>query len=71
MEKAQRGKRKIIVSFRSELMRYRKFKKKAKKFNKLKKKTIMDSFQTKIGWEMLRKRKNKNCLSVPLRPDGL
>ena len=30
----------------------------------------MDSFQTKIGWEMLRKRKNKDCLSVPLRPDG-
>ena len=25
----------------------------------------MASFQAKIGWEMPRKRKNKNCLSVP------
>ena len=41
----------------------------AKKFNKLKK-TIMASFQAKIGWTMPRKRKNKNRLSVPFRPDG-
>ena len=38
MEKAQRGKRKIIVSFRSELKRYRKFKKNSKKIQKIKKK---------------------------------
>ena len=30
----------------------------------------MASFQAKIGWEMPRKRKNKNCLSVPFRPDA-
>ena len=30
----------------------------------------MASFQAKIGWETPRKRKNKNCLSVPFRPDG-
>ena len=30
----------------------------------------MASFQAKISWEMPRKRKNKNCLSVPFRPDG-
>ena len=31
----------------------------------------MASFQAKIGWEMPRKRKNKNFLSVPILPDGL
>ena len=30
----------------------------------------MASFQAKIGWEMPKKRKNKNCLSVPFLPDG-
>ena len=28
----------------------------------------MTSFQAKIGWTRPRKRKNKNCLSVPLLP---
>ena len=36
----------------------REFQKIAKKFKKLKN-TIMASFQTKIGWERSRKRKNK------------
>ena len=27
----------------------------------------MASFQAKIGWKRPRKRKNKNCLSVPFR----
>ena len=27
----------------------------------------MASFQAKIGWKTLRKRKNKNCHSVPFR----
>ena len=30
----------------------------------------MASFQAKIGWKMLRKRRNKNCISVPFIPDG-
>ena len=30
----------------------------------------MASFQAKTGWEMPRKIKNKNCLSVPFLPDG-
>ena len=30
----------------------------------------MDSFQTKIGWKMIRQRENKNCLSVPFVPDA-
>ena len=28
----------------------------------------MASFQAKIGWKRPRKRKNKNCLSVPFIP---
>ena len=30
----------------------------------------MASFQAKIGWKWTRKRENKNCLSIPLLPDG-
>ena len=43
-------------------------KKITKKFNKLKD-TVMASFQPKIDWKRPRKRKNKNCLSVPFLPD--
>ena len=67
--KDQREKIKIIVSFRSDPTRKRKFKKIAKKFNKVKN-SIMASFPAKIGWKRPRKRKNKNCLSVPFLPDG-
>ena len=28
----------------------------------------MASFQAKIGWKRPRKRKNKNCLSIPFLP---
>ena len=42
----------------------------AKKFKKLKN-TIMVSFQAKIGWRRLRKRANKNYISVTFLPDGL
>ena len=31
----------------------------------------MASFQAKIGWKMPRKRKNENCVSIPVLPDGL
>ena len=68
MEKAQREKIKIIISFRSDPTRKKKLKKIAKKFNKVKNST-MASFQAKIGWKGPRKRKNKNCLSVPFLPD--
>ena len=30
----------------------------------------MASFQAKISWKRPRKRKNKNCLSIPFLPDG-
>ena len=30
----------------------------------------MASFQAKIAWKMLRKRKNKNSLSVPFQHDA-
>ena len=32
---------------------------------------IMASFQAKIGWKRLRKRENKNYISVTFLPDGL
>ena len=69
LEKAQRGKIKIIVSFRSDLTRKRKLKKIAKKFNKVKN-SIMASFHAKIGWKRPGKRQNKNCRSVSLPPDA-
>ena len=67
--KRLREKIKIIVSFRSDPTRKRKLKKIAKKFNKVKNSTIA-SFNAKIGWKRPRKRKNKNCLSVPFKHDG-
>ena len=30
----------------------------------------MASFQAKKGWKRTRKSENKNCISVPFRPDG-
>ena len=58
---------KIIVPFRSYPSRDRKFQKNSKK---IKKNTIMDSFQNKIGWKKVRKRENKNYHSVPFLPDA-
>ena len=61
---------KIIVPFRSNPTRNRKFKKKiAKKFKNLKI-TIMASFLAKIGWKMMRKRENKNYHYVSFQPDA-
>ena len=40
------------------------------KILKILKKIIMASFQTKIGWKMLRKRENKNYRSVSFVPDA-
>ena len=59
-----------IVPFRSYPTGYRKFEKDNKKTRKLKN-TIMASFQAKIGWKRLRKRENKNYISVTFLPDGL
>ena len=55
--------------FRSYPALNRKFKKIAKKFKKLKN-TVMNSFQTKISWKMMRKRENKNYNFVPFLPDA-
>ena len=70
MEKAQREKIKIIVSFRFvSIRRIRGNSKKiAKKLKKLKK-PVMASFQPKIGLKRPRKRENKNCLAVPFQLD--
>ena len=67
----ERGKIKIIVSFRSVPTRRvrEKSEKIAKKFNTLKN-TIMASFQDKIGWKRLRKRENKNYHSIMLKPNA-
>ena len=45
-------------------------KKIAKKLKKLKKNTIMASFQSKIGWKRLRRRENNNYRSVSFLPDA-
>ena len=55
-------KSKNIVSFRSYQTRRRKFQKKLKN-------TIVDSFQAKIDWRMMRKRENKNYTSVTFLSD--
>ena len=59
-----------IVPFRSYPTGYRKFEKNNKKARKLKY-TIMATFQAKISWKRLRKRANKNYMSVTFLPDGL
>ena len=64
----ERKKIKIIVPFRSNPTRNRKFQKNSKKFKKLKN-TIIDSIQAKIGWNSLRKIENNNYSSVPFQPD--
>ena len=62
---------KIIVLFRSVPTQcvIENSKQIAKKFKKFKK-TIVASFQTKIGRERLRKRENKNYPSVPFLPEA-
>ena len=70
MEKVEKE-RKSKLSFRfiPTQRRRENSRKIAIKFNKLKN-TVMASFQDKIGWEMPRKRQNKNFLSIPFLPDG-
>ena len=69
MEKGrEREKIKNIVPFRSYPMHNRKLQKNSKKIQKIKKNTILASFQAKIGWKRQRKRENKNYRSVPFLP---
>ena len=63
----ERDKIKIIVPFRSNMTRYRKFQKNSKKIQKIKN-TIAASFQANIGWKRPRKRENKNYRSVSSLP---
>ena len=67
MEKAEKERIKIIVPFRSYPTRNIKLQKNSKKFQKIKKNTILASFQAKIGGKRQRKRENKNYRSVPFR----
>ena len=63
---------KIMVPFRSVPARYviENSKQIAKEFKNLKKNTVLASFQAKIGRKRLRKRENKNYLSVPFLPEA-
>ena len=67
----QREKIKIIVSFRTYPAQNRKCQKRSKKINKIKKNTIMASFQAKIVWKRPRKSENKNYRFVLFLPDAL
>ena len=60
-------KMKIIVSFRFYQPRNRNFQKYSRK---IKKNTIMASFQAKTGWKRQRKRENKNYRFIPFLPDA-
>ena len=65
----EREKIKIIDPLCSYQKRNRKLEKNTKKFKNLKN-TIIASFEAKIDWKWMRMRKNKNCRSAPLLPDG-
>ena len=54
--------------FRSYSTRCRKFQKNRKKIQKIKKKTIMASFQAKVGWKSPRNEENKNSRSISFLP---
>ena len=60
-------KMKIVVPFRSYQPRNRKFQKNSRK---IKKNTVMASFQAKTGWKRPRKRENKNYRFAPSLPDA-
>ena len=59
-----------MIPFRSYPTRNTKFQKNGKKIKKIKKNTIMDSFQAKIGCKRMRNRENKNYHSVSFLPDA-
>ena len=45
-------------------------KKNCKKIKKIKKNTIMASFQARIGWKRPRKKQNNYCRTVPFLPNA-
>ena len=69
MKEAEKG-RKQKLSFRFVPTR-RGIGNAKKKSKKIKKNTIMASFQAKIVWKRPRKRENKNYRFVPFLPDAL
>ena len=66
-EGLERGKIKITILFRSYSTGCRKFQKNRKKIQKIKK-TIMASFQAKVGRKSTRKEGNKNSRSISFLP---
>ena len=66
----KRENKKLSFRFVSSRCVIENFKKIAKKFEKLKKNTIMTSFHAKMCQKSLRKGENKNYRSVPLQPDA-
>ena len=69
MKQAEKG-RKEKLSFRFVPTR-RGIENAKKKSKKIKKNTIMASFQAKIVWKRPRKKENKNYRFVPFLPDAL
>ena len=66
----KKRKKKFDVPFRSSLTRNKKFQKRMQENGKIKKKTIMASFQAKTGWKRLKKRENKNYRFDSSLPDA-
>ena len=58
---------KVIVPFRTNITRNRKFQKNSKKIQKIKN-TTAASFQAKIGWKRPRKGENRNYRSFSFLP---
>ena len=69
MKEAEKG-RKQKLSFRF-IPTLRGIENAKKKTKKIKKNTIMASFQAKIVWKRPRKRENKNYRVVPFLPNAL
>ena len=70
MQKAEKeGKKKLSFNFVPTRRVIENFKKIGKKLKKIKN-TIMDLFESKIGWRRMRKRENKNYRSVSFQPDA-
>ena len=65
----ERVKIKIIVSIISYPTRNREFQKNSQNIQKIKKNTIMASFQAKTSWERPRKEENKNFPSDQFLPN--
>ena len=71
MEKAEKERKQKLLFRSVPTQPVRENSKKTTKKPKKLKNTVVASFQSKIGWKRLRKRKNKNYRSVTFLPDGL